>query len=162
VLLKVGRLTLFPCSVLEQLFWCLLNSFEAIVKLIKDFEGRVVVIVCFFISHDLLNVAHSFIDLKRNSNCLCDRSCVFYAQTYEVSHLLEFLYIRLTDRSHVNFIYELNDSERICFFLAVDRADHEVAHASLLSLVVDLVNEVGFLLCVIAEVKLAWLENTSW
>jgi hypothetical protein len=74
---------------------------------------------------------------------------------------LEFLYVGLADRCNVNFINELDYPEWLSFFLAVDRAYHKVANASLLSLVVNFVNKVGFFFRFIAVVELARLKDDT-
>lgn len=162
MLLKVCGLTLFPCPVLEQLVWGLFNCCKSLVKLFKDFFGWVILIVRFFISHDLLNVTHSFIDFERNSNCLGDWGRVLNTKTDKVSHLLELLYVELADWCHVNFVNELDDTKWLSFFLAVDRAYHKVTNASLLSLVVNFVDKVGFFFRFIAVVKLARMKDATW
>jgi hypothetical protein len=162
MLLKVCGLTLFPCPVLVQLVWGLFNCCKSLVKLFKDFFGRVILIVGFFISHNFLNVAHSLINFERNSNSLSDWGCVLNTKADKISHLLEFLYVGLADRCNVNFINELDDPEWLSFFLAVDRAYHKVANASLLSLVVNFVNKVGFFFRFIAVVELARLKDATW
>jgi len=107
-----------------------------------------------FISHYLLNVAHSFVDHESHVDSLSDRVGVFDAETNQIGHFLELVLILLAYRSVAQLIDELNNANRLGLVLAVNWPNHEVLDVVLLGLIVDFIHEVVFLFSVVTYVKL--------